>query len=373
MAEAWPINFVRRETLGEGAEGRVSLYENRVTGTLLAVKQPVFPKNAKHEQGLRATLLSEIKSMHIVGSHPNIVEMVAADEGSNLAILYKYCELGDANDLQNKFLDHNHKVPEITIWKFMLDMSRAMDHLHNGLAVPYVHGDLKPGNIMVTSERSASGILDFTPDFKLGDFSHLTPFTNSGPVVKFNGTPEYAPPFAEQSIRLAPPADIYSIGASIQQMTLTQLPTQTYKDFIHDRRLQGKVAPTEKEIDSNYNLWRWKIPVVYRPLNVGMTEQYQKWGVKEPRRPMSDALNDWYEMFLDADPKRRVTAKNLVKWFAPQAEEKMNIIRAADALEGALEDTQLVKEAIEARRTERAIKRQNRMRRMKPSPAYIID
>lgn len=45
------------------------------------------------------------------------------------------------------------KFPEVTIWKILADISKAVDWLHNGLKVKYVHGDVKPDNFLVFRPR----------------------------------------------------------------------------------------------------------------------------------------------------------------------------------------------------------------------------
>src|SRR5262249_47825456 len=84
-----------------------------------------------------------------------------------------------------------------------LAVTGAVDAAHR---VGIVHRDLKPANVLLTADGSPK-VSDFGLAKQLDEVSH----TNTGSVI---GTPTYmAPEQARGSKQVAPPADVYALGA----------------------------------------------------------------------------------------------------------------------------------------------------------------
>jgi serine/threonine protein kinase len=230
--------------LAAGSEGKVSLWRNKSTGTLIAVKEPV-----ENNQSTRKILFEEIEHMKKMGKHPHIVRFLgSAENWPKLApaIFYEFCELGDVQQYSHKLLRGGMYIPEITMWKFILDMAHGLDYLHNGFDVAYVHGDLKPNNILVSRAPGDDAEFPIMPIFKLADFSHLTPY-KTGPFLyhyhhTYMGTYEYGPPILERKARLAPPVDIWAVGASLQTLAWCVLPIKSDAVIKRELQTQGKPA-----------------------------------------------------------------------------------------------------------------------------------
>ncbi|KAF2257402.1 kinase-like protein, partial [Trematosphaeria pertusa] len=311
--------------LGEGTEGKVSLWRHKWKEEHIAVKQP-----ARGTDFHRNMLKQELKNLKMVGTHPNVVSLLGWDDyyaPIPPGIFLDYCQLGDLLEYQNLLVDAGHYVPEESIWKFLVDMSRGLDYLHNHLAVPYIHGDLKPSNILVARPPGCrNDEVPLLPIFKLADISRLVPYIpGQGPNHMFFGTPEYGPPFSERRA-VAPAVDIYAIGATVQHLALGCYPTQDRKAFIREVMLQGMDAPHEKDL--NHIKWRNLIPVVYRPINAAAEEQRTKYKLQHPNPPYSDVLNDWYSMCLEHEKHRRISADILTDWFVPLAEGQIEVLAA---------------------------------------------
>lgn len=340
--------FHRVKEIGHGAEGKVSLWVDNKTGTIkVAVKEPVQNRSI-----LFKALLDEVKNMKIVGEHhDNIVRFLGWDgvtNGPSPTLFFEYCELGDTMQYSRVVAKPIDRLPEMTLWKFMVDMSKALDHIHNQLDTPYVHSDLKPGNILVGRRQGIDSVTaTMLPTFKIADLSRLeaypVPPLPSGKYAYW-GTPEYLVPVVERTHGATPAFDVFAIGASIQQLALNVLPIQTLERFNEDRKRRGlAVMPAEKYM-RNHDQYRNMIPVMYRPLNASEEEQKAKWDMQRPQKPYSDVLNDWYTLFMKP-AEERITAKTLMKWFVPFAEDHIDLLVAARMCDQAGQTVQQLRNA----------------------------
>lgn len=301
-----------KKTLNQGAEGKVSSWANMKSGMLVAVKEPVRP-NADD-------LWKEVEAYKKIGRHPNIVRFIGYDPHwpeVSPAIFIEQAELGDVNDYRQSIVQHGYEVNEVTMWKFMADVSRGLDWIHNNLGKTFVHGDLKPGNILVHGTVSPTPML---PTFKICDVARVRPATKDGPEHRFGGTPEYGPPMQERQARLTPAVDVFAIGGSIQTLALGVLPTMGPQQFIaYMRELGAHVIPTEAELKNPHYtpLWRHKIPPMFRSLIEA-----------KRRQPFSKAFNEWYSMTMEESPADRINAGQLVKYFEPVAKAQVELFQA---------------------------------------------
>ena len=140
------LGYTVRREIGRGGSSHVYLAEQQATGALVAVKMmtagdaecwPRFLRAAEIAKGLR---------------HPNIVRVYdAAASGEALYLVTDYVPGGDLNDRLRSGLP----LPEaLTIIK---DIAAALDYAH-GEGV--VHGDVKPENILIDDQGTAS-LTDF--------------------------------------------------------------------------------------------------------------------------------------------------------------------------------------------------------------------
>ncbi|PSN69078.1 kinase-like protein [Corynespora cassiicola Philippines] len=324
------FDYTEERKLGNGSEGDVYLYRcrrNADANLKIAVKM-----SSDHSDFQSKQLIKEIQNLKKIGKHPHVVNLLGYSErfiSNSPALFYEYAQLGDLVRYRKGHVNVYARVLEETMWKLMIDVTKALDHLHNGIEnVSYVHNDLKPANILVfRPPNSDPEELPTMPTFKLGDFARMIPSGPGQPTARFFGTPEYGPPYDEKQVPVTPAADIFSLGATLQTMWLGIVPTQTPATFIaeYKEKYSLRRPPTERELISDEK-WRDVVPVVARPLNASRDDQIEKHDVCYGRAidPLPDSINDWYMKFFE--PKdSRISARDLMEWTIGLAEGEMNI------------------------------------------------
>ena len=186
--------------IGEGAFGRVySGWDRRLERTV-AVKiikpwwaeDPDWAPNFERE----ARLLARI-------SHPGIVlifDVGKADEG-----LYYVSELVDGESLAQRL-----KEVRPTPWEAAAlteQLCRALAQAH---AARVIHRDVKPANILISSEGRV----------KVGDFgvARLAEGSTDGASATIVGTPRYMAPEQARGRGATPATDVYSVGIVLYEL-----------------------------------------------------------------------------------------------------------------------------------------------------------
>lgn len=190
--------YVLEGALGEGGMGRVHRVRHRHLGRAFALKVIAPSFRDAHDARARFTeearLASEMR-------HPNIVEVV--DFGDDPALgAFMVMELIEGAPL----LDPEAPPPTLArVCEYLRQIADALDHIHrHGV----LHGDLKPDNILVTTEaahgrkRAAVKLLDF-------GLARRIEHAGDEPLA---GSPSYIAP---ERITGGPPsvaADVYALG-----------------------------------------------------------------------------------------------------------------------------------------------------------------
>jgi serine/threonine protein kinase len=361
--EAFHKEYKHSRFLASGTDGEVAKWShNRIPGRCVAVKTTYATPGSFYFRSQSEALKKELEVLRIISrpGHPNIVGLLGWQDavGAPWEVYYEYCELGSAahygDNLRSELTESADWIPEETVWKLFLDMSRGLHYIHDEMADASLgrltHGDFKPCNILVTrSESDPTGTLNWLPTFKIADFGRASWYKTSHQLNEYNewnGTPEYAPPRDE--IKAMPPTpamDIWSLGATIQDFALGIRPVQSIESFCQDFLKENGVDLLAKAspIDFHDQKWRKKIQVKVRPLNVAPDTMRQLWDwpvdAHEPQR-FSDDLNRWYVKCMERDPKKRITAKYFNQFLVPYAENQIKVIRAKRAIARSLRDEQ---------------------------------
>tara|TARA_R110002003_G_scaffold236_8_gene17142 strand:+ start:2117 stop:3226 length:1110 start_codon:yes stop_codon:yes gene_type:complete len=331
--DAFSKVFVLQKTLGRGGEGVVNAYRHQPSGDVVAVKVSIDHKGI-------SKIKTEASNLRMVGTHDHIVEMLTYS-GSHRplgpAIFLRLADLGslicyrDAWCEQERLRGRPKRPAESTIWKLLKDMILALDHLHNGLHITYIHNDIKPENILVLTPEGhdwgAAG-LPTEPIFQLADFTRLVPFpAPAGTIDEWAGTPEYAPPPSEQRGHVKPCTDIWGLGGTVQYFALGCGPQQSRAAFMADRKKQGLDHPALDDQRAWKMLeWRRARPVVYRPLNAPV-EYYARVPFIRDYQPYSSNLNAVYASLMELNADRRPTSRRLVEYIVPSLDKQIKMAK----------------------------------------------
>jgi serine/threonine-protein kinase len=221
-----------KEKLGQGSMGVVFKARQLSMNRLVAVKI-LHPRLASNRQDLERFL----HEAHLAAklSHNNIVQ--AIDAGSANRIHYFVMEYMEGTTI-NQQLKSGKIFDEHEALQIILQMARALEHAHRR---QLVHRDIKPGNIVLTTEGVA----------KLADLG-LARTTSGDNLTKdekgmMYGTPFYiAPEQIQGKDDIDVRADIYSLGATLYHMVTGQ-PPYPGKDInkILDAHLAEELTPPD--------------------------------------------------------------------------------------------------------------------------------
>lgn len=203
---------IQPNPIGEGGYSKV--YVGVWRGTEVAVK---ILKNQQLSDSDRAEFERETNLMNKL-RHPNIVNFIGSvNTPGHLCFVTEYMKLGSLEHVMKTHkLEHRQKL------KFSLDISKAMQFLHNS---GILHRDLKPANFLVVNMSSRAEV-----NVKLADFgtSRAIAHAQEKQFTKAIGTPIYMAPEVLSNAEYTTPADVYSFGIILIEISTEETP---YKEL----------------------------------------------------------------------------------------------------------------------------------------------
>jgi serine/threonine-protein kinase len=213
-------------------------------------------------------------------NHPNIVQ--AFDVGRAGDLYFFIMEYVDGRTVYDDIAKHK-RFPESEALEIIIQIAEALEHAHSkGL----IHRDVKPKNIMITREGVA----------KLADMGLARAISDKevaeAEAGKAFGTPYYISP---EQIRgekdVGPPADIYSLGATLYHMVTGSVPFDGKNpSAVMHKHLKAELVPPDH---------------VNPKLSPGISEVIEMMMAKDPRkryRSSSDLLLDLRQIRKGATP-----------------------------------------------------------------------
>jgi serine/threonine protein kinase len=186
-------------TLGTGATSRVDKARDSTIGRTVAIKTFL------HGFGSGDIQKQFLREAQIVGrlTHPYIVGLY--DIGTNEdGVPYLVMEYVEGKTLEKTLDNGPLQLERAAVWG--ADLASALSRAHQ---CKIIHGDVKPANILVTSEGQV----------KLGDFGvarYATQVSGSGSIL---GTPAYLSPEQILGGKQDTRSDLFSLGIILYQMT----------------------------------------------------------------------------------------------------------------------------------------------------------
>lgn len=184
------------EHLGAGGLGEVYRARDTNLGRTVAVK--VLPARIARDPGLLAALLETARRLADL-SHPNIAMLFEAGrDGDQRFLVFEFVQGQPLTSLINGRALHVRRALEFGI--------NLADGLADAHAAEMVHGDIRPGTIMITPKDRAKFVNFGLSRFTAGGMDRLT---SSAPYA---APEELAGPSGD------PRSDIYSLGAVMFEM-----------------------------------------------------------------------------------------------------------------------------------------------------------
>ncbi|WP_329569711.1 serine/threonine-protein kinase [Streptomyces sp. NBC_01361] len=180
--------------LGEGGMGKVYVGQDGA-GTVAAVK--VLRPELADDTNLARRFVREAQAAQAVHSTGVAAVLGAHTEGGRPWIASEYL----AGPTLDEAVDAYGPLDETAVRALAASIARTLDDVH---AAGFIHRDLKPPNIVLTS--SGPRVIDFG----IARPEHGLTLTTTGQIPV---TPGYGAPEQVLGRRVAPPADVFSLGA----------------------------------------------------------------------------------------------------------------------------------------------------------------
>ncbi|MCW8129824.1 MAG: serine/threonine protein kinase [Planctomycetota bacterium] len=205
-------NFEIVGKLGEGSMGKVYKARQIVTKRIVALKV-LFPELAK-DQNMFERFLREARAVGQL-HHPNIVS--GLDVACVNGLYYICMEYVEGEALDKKLQKAGGKLPEAEVLEYCRQTALGLHHAHQN---SYLHRDVKPENIIVTTGGQVK-VTDLGLARSMGEHQ-VRALTQEGVSV---GTPYYISPEQAQGLKdLRPASDLYSLGVMMFECLTGKLP-----------------------------------------------------------------------------------------------------------------------------------------------------
>lgn len=244
--------------LGEGGFGAVYEGIEKITQEQVAVKKisKDFTNNEGFHREMQAFL--QIRSN---GGHPNICGLHDYFESIESGDYFLALDLISGGEMFDHLMN-NGAYSEADAARFIQEIARALDFLH-GIGI--VHGDLKPENLMLSTEQTSDAVV------KVIDFGTAQVLDDSGhPMVALGGgrTEAYCPPEVLKQLRPArlfgpgrhrrgamrvdPSMDMWALGIILYVMLVGAHPYDLYGTSTDQEIIQKVVGGEKPPLDDDF-------------------------------------------------------------------------------------------------------------------------
>ncbi|MFE1878095.1 serine/threonine-protein kinase [Streptomyces sp. NPDC059496] len=195
---------VERE-IGRGGMGVVYLSTDLRLGRAVALK--VLAPQWTHSDALRRRFIHESRMAAAI-DHPHIVPIFASGESNGvLYIAMRYISGPDLGTL----LDRDGPLPVTGAMRIAAQVASALDAAHEH---HLVHGDVKPGNILVATSGVGDDPYAYLMDFGMAKPSLDASFTSVG---EFVGTVDYMNPEQISGRPVDGRGDLYNLACVVYE------------------------------------------------------------------------------------------------------------------------------------------------------------
>jgi len=259
-----------KEIIGVGGMAYVYKAYDNIDDRVVAVK--ILKEEFLANEEFTRRFKNESKAIAIL-SHPNIVRVYDVSFGEKLQ--YIVMEYIDGITLK-EYIDQKKIIPWKETVHFTVQVLRALQHAHDkGI----IHRDIKPQNIMLTSD----GTIKVT-DFGIAQFSRNEIRTDSERAI---GSVHYISPEQASGGITDEKADIYSLGVMLYEMLTGKLPFEA----------DNAVSVAIMQLQST--------PSMPREINSSIPEGLEEITMKAMQKDPAKRYQSAAEMLYDIDEFKR--------------------------------------------------------------------
>ncbi len=218
--------------LGAGAMAKVYKAKQLSLNREVAIK--ILPKKYSQNAQFIERFYAEGRAAAQL-NHPNIVQ--AFDVGNTGDTYFFVMEYVAGRTVHDDIQEHKRYAEKEAV-NIIIQVAEALEHAH---AKGLIHRDVKPKNVMITRE----GVV------KLADMGLARAVTDleaaEAEKGKAFGTPYYiSPEQIRGEVNIGPPADIYSLGATLYHMVTGSVPYEGKNpSAVMHKHLKGELVPPD--------------------------------------------------------------------------------------------------------------------------------
>ena len=257
------------EIIGVGGMAVVYKAFDNIDNRIVAVK--ILKDEFLANEDFRRRFKNESKAISVL-SHKNIVKVYDVSYGDRLQ--YIVMEYVDGITLK-EYIEQQGTINTREAVYFVTQILRALQHAHDkGI----VHRDIKPQNIMLTSD----GTIKVT-DFGIARFSRSETETMNGQAI---GSVHYISPEQAKGSVTDAKTDIYSVGVVLYEMLTGKLPFQS----------ENAVSVALMQLQND--------PVLPRDINPNIPVGLEQIVLRAMRKNINDRYQSASEMLMDIEKFR---------------------------------------------------------------------
>jgi eukaryotic-like serine/threonine-protein kinase len=244
-------NYDLIEKIAEGGMGSIYRARHHASGAIVAIK--IMPPSMAGNPVLLKRFEQEFRAASRL-DHPNIVR--ALDYGESGSMPYLVMEYVDGDSLGQK-IEREGRLPEQEAIRLIAQVAQGLHRAHKqGL----IHRDVKPDNILMTSDGQAK-LAD------LGLVKEVDADLNLTKTGRGLGTPHFMAPEQFRNAKNADVrCDIYSLGATLYMMVTGELPFKSTGPLdAWMKKIHNELVPPRKLVTSLSERLDWAIRRAMHP------------------------------------------------------------------------------------------------------------